>query len=62
MGGGIRYGGFLFLRWLAIGDIGDFEMWEWVSCTFGIVKNVGGGGCLTPHEEVSARDRDVGSS
>ena len=44
MGGGIRYGGFLFLRWLAIGDIGDFEMWEWVSCTFGIVKNVGGGG------------------
>jgi len=28
---------------VAIGDIGDFEMWEWVSCTFGIVKNGAGG-------------------
>ncbi len=58
MGGGFGMGVSVFE--VAIGDIGDFEMWEWVRCTFGIVKN-GGGGCLTPYE-VSARDRDVGSS
>ena len=34
MGGGFGMGVSVFE--VAIGDIGDFEMWEWVSCTFGM--------------------------